>query len=129
MKRIPVDDVAASVGQPGQEAIVALMLDQMHPHAAGWTATAGPTSANLPLARHPRRAHLAPRHTRQQQTRERAMQPPLMKRLGAELLGTFWLVLGGAGTAVFGITSSTPRQVTTFGWSSAALEATKAPRS
>ena len=30
------------------------------------------------------------------------MQPPLMKRLGAELLGTFWLVLGGCGTAVFG---------------------------
>ena len=30
------------------------------------------------------------------------MQPPLTKRLGAELLGTFWLVLGGVGTAVFG---------------------------
>ena len=30
------------------------------------------------------------------------MQPPLTKRLGAELLGTFWLVLGGCGTAVFG---------------------------
>ena len=51
------------------------------PHASGWTATAGPTSANLPPARHPRRAHLAPRHTRQQQTK-RAMQPPLVKRLG-----------------------------------------------
>ena len=57
------------------------------------------------------------------------MQPPLVKRLGAELLGTFRLVLGGAGTAVFGITASTPRQVTTFGWSSAALKATRAPRS
>ena len=37
------------------------------------------------------------------------MQPPLTKRLGAELLGTFWLVLGGAGAAIFGSTSSTPR--------------------
>lgn len=27
--------------------------------------------------------------------------PPLRKRLGAELLGTFWLVLGGCGTAIF----------------------------
>jgi aquaporin Z len=28
--------------------------------------------------------------------------PPLSKRLGAELLGSFWLVFGGCGTAVFG---------------------------
>lgn len=28
------------------------------------------------------------------------MQPDLSRRLGAELLGTFWLVLGGCGTAV-----------------------------
>ena len=28
--------------------------------------------------------------------------PSLQKRLGAELLGTFWLVLGGCGTAIFG---------------------------
>ena len=27
--------------------------------------------------------------------------PALRKRLGAELLGTFWLVLGGCGTAIF----------------------------
>src|SRR5678816_2222138 len=27
--------------------------------------------------------------------------PSLRKRLGAELLGTFWLVLGGCGTAIF----------------------------
>ncbi len=29
------------------------------------------------------------------------MQPALAKRLGAELLGTFWLVFGGCGSAVF----------------------------
>lgn len=29
------------------------------------------------------------------------MQPALGKRLGAELLGTFWLVFGGCGSAVF----------------------------
>lgn len=29
------------------------------------------------------------------------MQPPLAKRLGAEFLGTFWLVFGGCGTAIF----------------------------
>ena len=28
--------------------------------------------------------------------------PALRKRLGAELLGTFWLVFGGCGTAIFG---------------------------
>lgn len=27
--------------------------------------------------------------------------PPLVNRLGAELLGTFWLVLGGCGSAIF----------------------------
>lgn len=29
------------------------------------------------------------------------MRPPLTKRLGAELLGTFWLVFGGCGSAIF----------------------------
>ena len=29
------------------------------------------------------------------------MQPALSKRLGAELLGTFWLVFGGCGSAIF----------------------------
>ena len=29
------------------------------------------------------------------------MQPALSKRIGAELLGTFWLVFGGCGSAVF----------------------------
>ena len=28
--------------------------------------------------------------------------PALRKRLGAELLGTFWLVFAGCGTAIFG---------------------------
>ena len=40
------------------------------------------------------------------------MQPPLTKRLGAELLGTFWLVLGGVGTAVFGSRFYAPGGVT-----------------
>ena len=29
------------------------------------------------------------------------MTPPLSKRVGAELLGTFWLVFGGCGSAIF----------------------------
>ncbi|MBP8880796.1 MAG: aquaporin Z [Dermatophilaceae bacterium] len=29
------------------------------------------------------------------------MTPPLSKRIGAELLGTFWLVFGGCGSAIF----------------------------
>ena len=29
------------------------------------------------------------------------MTPPLSKRIGAELLGTFWLVFGGGGSALF----------------------------
>lgn len=32
------------------------------------------------------------------------VQPPMPKRLWAEFLGTFWLVFGGAGTAVLGAT-------------------------
>ena len=102
MKRIPVDDVAARVGQPGQEAIVALMLDEMHP-----TPAAGPR----PLDRRPPTCH----------------SPDI--RGGRTWHHGIPCRSGGAGTAVFGITSSTPRQVTTFGWSSAALEATKEPRS
>ena len=38
--------------------------------------------------------------------------PPLGKRLGAELLGTFWLVLGGCGTAIFGSKFFSPGSVT-----------------
>ncbi len=38
--------------------------------------------------------------------------PPLGKRLGAELLGTFWLVLGGCGTAIFGSKFFSPGNVT-----------------
>jgi aquaporin Z len=39
--------------------------------------------------------------------------PPLRKRLGAEFLGTFWLVLGGCGTAIFGSSFFTPEGLTT----------------
>ncbi|HRW20202.1 MAG TPA: aquaporin Z [Dermatophilaceae bacterium] len=35
------------------------------------------------------------------------MQPALSKRLGAELLGTFWLVFGGCGSAIFAATFTT----------------------
>ncbi len=38
--------------------------------------------------------------------------PPLRKRLGAELLGTFWLVFGGCGTAVFGAKFLSPTGIT-----------------
>ncbi len=40
------------------------------------------------------------------------MQPPLVKRLGAELLGTFWLVFGGCGTAIFAAKFFSPAGVT-----------------
>ncbi len=47
------------------------------------------------------------------------MQPALSKRLGAELLGTFWLVFGGCGSAVFaavfvtepGVAGGAPNQI------------------
>ena len=38
--------------------------------------------------------------------------PPLRKRLGAELLGTFWLVFGGCGTAIFASSFTTPGSLT-----------------
>ncbi len=38
--------------------------------------------------------------------------PPLRKRLGAELLGTFWLVFGGCGTAIFASSFITPNGLT-----------------
>ncbi len=41
------------------------------------------------------------------------MTPPLGKRLGAEFLGTFWLVLGGCGTAIFGARFLAPAGLTT----------------
>lgn len=43
----------------------------------------------------------------------RMITPPLRKRLGAELLGTFWLVLAGCGTAIFGSSFFTPTGLTT----------------
>ena len=47
------------------------------------------------------------------------MQPALTKRLGAELLGTFWLVFGGCGSAIFaaifvtepGVAGGAPNQI------------------
>lgn len=41
------------------------------------------------------------------------MTPPLAKRLGAEFLGTFWLVFAGCGTAVFGSRFLAPAGLTT----------------
>lgn len=38
--------------------------------------------------------------------------PPLRKRLGAELLGTFWLVFAGCGTAIFASSFITPSGLT-----------------
>ncbi len=38
--------------------------------------------------------------------------PSLRKRLGAELLGTFWLVFGGCGTAIFGSSFFTTPSIT-----------------
>jgi aquaporin Z len=40
------------------------------------------------------------------------MQPALSKRLGAELLGTFWLVFGGCGSAIFAAKFYAPAGVT-----------------
>ncbi len=40
------------------------------------------------------------------------MAPPLGKRLGAEALGTFWLVFGGCGSAIFSVTFFTTGGVT-----------------
>ena len=37
--------------------------------------------------------------------------PTMVQRLGAELLGTFWLVFGGCGSAVFAATYLAPNVV------------------